>query len=419
MRSTNDVLNNFPNADRYAAARRKFPLEFRLALACARWPLREREVAEIRGLASQPLDWDWFKKIVERNQIVPLAYHNLRGTLSDVYHGKILKSFRDSALAQTRNAMSQAAELVRVSESVRSAGLEMTSLKGLALSVVAYGNLTMRSAGDIDLLVPPAQVLEVERVLLGLGYKRFEPGAKLTPRRMKHYLRYYKNFTYLSEKGPPLELHWRLFLNTPMLKGEEIRFPPTMPVTVGPGVVATLDRNELFLYLCAHGAIHGWPILKWIADIGALLSVMTAEDLADIAVQADEQGLMAELRSALILVDLFLAIERPMVELQSEKPDRTVERIVDMAQRLLTAKNYCLEIHRLPRFGMFFYDLRLRSTWRYRSEDIRRALVLPDDWELIDLPDALFPLYAVVRPVSWLMRHWPRSSGRKPSVGRF
>jgi hypothetical protein len=392
----------------------KYPPEFSLALASARWPLREGDVAEIRALADLCLDWEWFKRIVERNQIVPLVYQNLHKTLSDFSHSKILKSLRDSALGQTRYGMSQAAELVRVSESIGRAGLEMLALKGLTLSVIAYGNLTMRSTGDIDLLVPPTQVLEVERVLVSLGYKRFEPGAKLTPRRMQHYLRYYKHFIYVSEKGMPLELHWRLFLNTPILKGEDTRFPRTMSVTVGPGAVSTLNRNELFLYLCAHGAIHGWPILKWLADIGALLGVMTAENLADIVAQADELGLMAELRSALILVDLFLAIERPTADLPSEA-DRTVERIVTMAQRLLTAKNYCLEIHRLPRFGMFFYDLRLRSSWRYRSEDIRRALVFPDDWELIDLPDALFPLYTAVRPVSWLMRHLPRPMRRQPS----
>lgn len=192
------------NSEGVDASTRKFQLEFRLALASARWPLSEGDVSEIRDLATQPLDWDWFKRIVERNQIIPLVYHNLRNSLSDLQQVEILKSLRDSALGQTRYGMSQAAELVRVSENVKRAGLEMVVLKGLALSVVAFGNLTMRSHGDIDLLVRPEQVLQFEQVLLGLGYKRFEPGATLTPRRLNYYLRYYKHFTYLSEKGMPL-----------------------------------------------------------------------------------------------------------------------------------------------------------------------------------------------------------------------
>lgn len=88
-----------------------------------------------------------------------------------------------------------------------------------------------------------------------------------------------------------------------------------------------------------------------------------------------------------------------------------------MAERLLTAEDYCLEIERLPRMAMFVYDLKMRSSWRYRSQDLRRAFVLPDDWELINLPDALFPLYAAVRPVSWLFRRARGLSKRRIGTG--
>ena len=128
-------------------------------------------------------------------------------------------------------------------------------------------------------------------------------------------------------------------------------------------------------------------------------------------------NVMAELRATLILMDSFLAVERPSVELPRER-DRVVERIVEMAHRLLTTNGYCLEVHRLPRLGMFLYDLRLRSSWRYRSEDLRRSAVFPNDWELIDLPDSLFPLYAAVRPISWLVRHLPRLPRRQPTLDR-
>ena len=295
---------------------------------------------------------------------------------------------------------------------------ESAALKGVVLSVLAYGNLGMRSVGDIDLLTLPSQVVEVERVLVGLGYKRSEPRAEMTRRRMAHYLRYYKHFTYFSEeKRVVIELHWRLFHNISLVKSVEATFPSTIPVTIGSGAVSTLSRNELFLYLCAHGSVHGWPILKWLSDIGALLRVMTAEDLGEICHLASERGLVGELRAALVLTQIFLDVEKPIVDLPKEG-DRVVGRTVAMARRLLGANNYCLELSGLPRFGMFFYDLRMRGSWRYRSEDIRRSLFFPDDWELIDLPDALFPLYAAVRPISWLLRHLPHVSQRRSSANR-
>jgi hypothetical protein len=365
---------------------------------------------------SEPVNWKWFKEIIDRNQILPLAYHNLQDTLPGAHHSEIVRALRDAVIGLTGQSMSQAAELVRITESVRSAGFEIAALKGVSLSVLAYGNLAMRSPGDIDVLVSGAHVFDVERVLKGLGYNRADPRAELTPRRLNHYLRYYKHFTYFcEEKAAPLELHWRLFHNIPLLKEADAKFPPTMPVEVGSNIVYTLSRNELFLYLCVHGSVHGWPILKWLADIGALLSLMTTADIADVAELATRRGLLAEVRAALSLVDLFLTVEGPTFELPGEAQP-VAERIVEMAQRLLTAQDYCLEVQRLPRLAMFLYDLRLRSSWRYRSEDIRRALVHPPDWDRLNLPDALFPLYAAVRPVSWLLRHLPRLSRRHTAV---
>jgi Uncharacterised nucleotidyltransferase len=395
---------------------RRFAPEFQLALACAHWPLRTQDQIEIRRLVSEPLEWKWFIRIIERNQILPLVYHNLRNCLSSDCHAEVLRAIRTTAVGYTGHSMAQAAELVRVTESVKNAGFEIVALKGVSLAILAYGNLAIRSPGDIDLLVSGAEVFDVERILRSLGYSRLEPRTEFTPKRLEYYLRYYKHFTYLSEaNSTPIELHWRLFHNIPLLQEADAKFPPTTPVEIGSSVVYTLPRHELFLYLCVHGAIHGWPILKWLADIGALLSAMDNDDISEIAELAKQRGLVAEFRAALKLADLFLAVEASTVEFPSEANPVT-ERIVAMAQRLLTAKDYCLEVQRLPRLAMFFYDLRLRSSWRYRSEDIRRALVHPPDWDWINLPDALFPLYAVFRPVSWLFRHSPGLSRRRSGI---
>ena len=34
----------------------------------------------------------------------------------------------------------------------------------------------------------------------------------------------------------------------------------------------TLGEEDLFAYLCMHGALHWWHRLKWLADINALLA---------------------------------------------------------------------------------------------------------------------------------------------------
>ena len=87
------------------------------------------------------MDWKWFKRIIERNQILPLAYCNLQRRPAGCAGRNCLRSLREERLATAGHSMSQAAELVRITQSRRSGGFGMVALKGVALSALAYGNL--------------------------------------------------------------------------------------------------------------------------------------------------------------------------------------------------------------------------------------------------------------------------------------
>jgi hypothetical protein len=54
------------------------------------------------------------------------------------------------------------------------------------------------------------------------------------------------------------------------------------------------------------------------------------------------------------------------------------------------------------------YRVLLRRDWRYRSRQIMREFFSPADFDTVHLPDALFFLYPVVRPVGWLVRRCRR-----------
>ena len=72
----------------------------------------------------------------------------------------------------------------------------------------------MRDAGDIDLLVAEKDIFAAGEILRGEGYVRFEPRARLTPRRLQSYIAHQKDFSYdHSLAGVAIDLHWRLFRN--------------------------------------------------------------------------------------------------------------------------------------------------------------------------------------------------------------
>ena len=115
------------------------------------------------------------------------------------------------------------------------------------------------------------------------GYVRFEPQARLTPRRLRSYLAHQKDFSY--------EHPWPAWSSICIGGFSGIRSCPPMPVsrrlartgsTLGPSA-SDLPAPRLLLYLCVHGALDGWLRLKWLADIGALLHTMTPEQLGSAA----------------------------------------------------------------------------------------------------------------------------------------
>jgi hypothetical protein len=87
--------------------------------------------------------------------------------------------------------------------------------------------------------------------------------------------------------GLQIELHWRLFLNphamTETLIMEASR---VVPLTESEGL-RTLGEEDLFAYLCMHGALHWWYRLKWLADINAILAARPPEGVERLVRDAD------------------------------------------------------------------------------------------------------------------------------------
>jgi hypothetical protein len=382
----------------------RFAPEFRLVLACIHWPLRGQDRDEIQRLTAAPIDWNWFVRIINTHQILPLVYRSLRDAAPNSTPCEVASQLYDGVMLDAQRSLVQAAELVDLVKQFEDAGIRVTTLKGVPLSVLAYGNPAMRKCFDLDLLISPSDVFEAQRILTRSGYGRVSPRANLTPRRLKYYLKYYKDFTYYSEaRGLAVELHWRLFKSAVMPLQSDSDPPSTTRISLGSSAVTTLSGDDLLLYLCVHGAIHAWAILKWLADLGALLSAMTDEDMTRAIARASSLGGAAEMGAALILLHRFLGIDRRSEDLPGEA-DATVRRIVKFSSDGLMRNEYCQRLEDRPGIPMFVYTFLLRPSWTYRGQCLIDNAVFPKDWELIDLPDALFPLYLGIRPFSWLMR---------------
>jgi len=386
------------------AARRQ-PPELDLLLLCARWPQRDEDRQLIRELSARPLDWQRFLLLAQHHRLVPLVSHNLQASVGESPSpalDAVLNELREFSRDNAHQALHSLAELRRVVQELRARAIPVRVLKGLPLAQCAFGELGLRSTGDIDLLIDDSSILEADRVLRGFGYYGLFQLERFTPRQFSFYRTHWRDNAYQnSATGFEIDLHWRLFRNSRMPGADLCATPAGQSISFGGFQVETLPQRENLLYLCVHGTFDGWLFLKSLADVAAQVRTMSEPELDELAILAEGYGILPELSAALTLVCRYLAMDHWSARLLTES-DPTVSHSLRYADRALVQGGFLAGRGDIPHFATMAFEFGLRRNLRYRRELLLRVLYRARMWQTFPLPDYLFGLYPMLSPVEWV-----------------
>src|SRR3954451_1433662 len=106
-------------------------------------------VAEIAKDVSR---WDDVIEGARRHRILPILYRRL-ADLPDTVPSNVLQQAQSEFERNAFHCMTNAEELLHVLIAFDTAGIAAMPFKGVVLAASAYGDMTMRMAGDIDLLI--------------------------------------------------------------------------------------------------------------------------------------------------------------------------------------------------------------------------------------------------------------------------
>jgi hypothetical protein len=277
--------------------------------------------------------------------------------------------------------------------------------------MLAYGNLGIKHAWDIDLLVTQDDVRKADRLLGEAGYVRDVPPADFPQARHAVWLEFAREALYRHRThGSVVELHWRLADNRTQLA--HVRADgPFQSVALSPGLaLRTLRDGDLFSYLCLHGAHHGWARLKWLADLAAWLSAKPAAEVERLYRQAQTDGVARGAAQALLLCqDLFgmnLAPDFQAALLE----DRATRWLVSIACQAMAAD--MLPLHG----GMPLGNLKVEASHfllapglRHWLSELHTKSIGWQDFHNLVLPRPLYFLYPLLRLPSWAWRRAARS----------
>jgi hypothetical protein len=394
------------DAEALAMTRHALSPEFRLAAACATWPPSDYRNEAIRVAAADVVDWPRFVRLTARHRIFGLVRDGLTRAHPDL-PTDIARQISAQAQKLVRQDLAMAAECLRLHDVFGKAGVPILFLKGAPLAIVAFGNLGLRSSQDIDLLVSPDALAAAIALLTAAGYRRYNPPPDIGDDMLRLLMPLRKDIGFAHPStGMVIELHWRLFLNPHAMVGASIvESSRTVRLSAG-AELRTLGDEDLFAYLCMHGACHWWNRLQWLADINALLTA-TDRGIEQLIGVAKARGAGRAAHQALLLCGRLLTTSLPATVLSKSKNIAITHWLEATALAAMTSDQGEHE-PRDARFGTTrgsLSTLLLSPSWRYRLAELKVHLINETDVLTLPLPKRLWFMYPLLRLPLWLWRH--------------
>jgi hypothetical protein len=385
----------------------EFSPELHLLLASALPPRHEAEIERLTAYSLPDIDWHTFIALVERHHLVPTVYRSLSTHAASNVPQPVLAGLKDRAERNRQRILQLLMELGRISERFAQAGIPVCTLKGPVLAQRLFGDASLRASTDLDLLVPLDSLAQADALLLQYGCQRVFPAAPLTPRQQRAFQQEWYNYTYFLP-GPRIfiELHWTIASpDLVALQAVEQMLSRLQPLPQFGGQLFGLADQDLPVYLLVHGSKHNWVRLKWLVDFAAWLRQASQPDWQALQERMAELDLQRSLGQGAWLVHELLAAPASGALAMPGVQDAQIQRLARRSLKAILDQNYRGgEFGKLQRIKHILNVMQLKSGLRYKWDTLRRFWVLPTDWQDAPLPDALFPLYGLLRPFLWLRR---------------
>ncbi|MGH7647685.1 MAG: nucleotidyltransferase domain-containing protein, partial [Gemmatimonadaceae bacterium] len=364
-------------------------------LAACRFALGTATGDEAAHAASRVADWNDVIGAAGRHAVLPLLHSALSAAapivqpplppaaMAELKHQFDANALRNIALAR---------HLAELGERLAANGIAFMPIKGPSLAVAAYGDLSLRQFGDLDLVIHRRDLDRVRTMLRDDGYVPIS----VVPDSLDQIILGADYHLALQHEtsGVALEIHWALGRRGfGSLRREDWAWTNTTTVSLLGRSLPALDASALIVYLCAHGAKHNWSQLVRVCDVYA--AVRSSRDLDWTAVRnlAASTGVSRMLSVGLGLCETLLGANlrgfawsadgAAVRALVAEAADRC------LAERALSTGD----------------ELRLQIKTRERLAD--RLLLSLDvlasphvtDLNAVRLPPGLRALYHIVRPL--------------------
>ncbi len=388
--------------------------EFLFLITCCKTKPSKDDISFILSFINTiDLNFNSLIELAIAHRIIPLVYKSL----NKLHMDEIIKKEKQSIkflfvnlkslyLQIAKQNMLMSAELIHTIKLLKKNDIKALVLKGPVLSQMAYGDITLRHFGDLDILVDEKDLFKAATTITSNNYI---PDVELD---------YFKNKALLdvssdlglrhTKKHTYIELHWKLFRKNLFvtLDGLNVKSNPTI-IKIQDKELETLQSELLLVYLCSHGSKHMWERIQWIVDVDRLI-----KNIDDI--NWDTVWLYAKETHSINTLLLGLSLNK---ELFGTNLPSTIEEKIEKRKNIYLLKIHTLKLlNKKPAehsskissmYKKFDYHLKLYDSFTDKAKYCFSYIfkITPDDVLNINLPKHLHFLYFIIRPFRLGIKH--------------
>ncbi|ASN05979.1 nucleotidyltransferase domain-containing protein [Virgibacillus necropolis] len=377
----------------------RIPKEVNLILALLKEG-NEQYIKEHQVELCNKIDWNAFINQAKHHRVYPLLHNKIKLLEEQLVPTYVRQFLQQQYMQNTFQMLHLSGEMERVSKWFAESQISLLFLKGPVLAHELYGDVSLRTSSDLDMLIPVEKIDQAEQLLVSHGYKKDDYiQTVLNDWKWRHH-----HVTYIHPvKNIKLEIHWRLNPGPSKEPGFCELWKRKNKSTLTSFPVYLLGKEDLFLFLVSHGSRHGWSRLRWVVDIHRIM----------------KQDINWEMVHELLKSNYFLGIGGQSIILASKLLNAQLtnemkslfisKRPRKLAQEAIFYLEAMINLHTdpVPDEVARYHKRYLFSLMSFQQKTIFIISFLypyPEDAETLPLPKRLHFLYFPLRPILWAWR---------------
>ncbi len=409
-----------PNNEHIIFKKSNLSQEIKLLIACCQTVQSEDDIDFIRAfIKTQNTSLHNVITLAYKHGILPLVYKvflalTVETPIKNTKKGSKEQPFLDEILPQLKmyytkiaqRNMLMSAELICIIKLLKENNIKALAFKGPTLAQMAYGDITLRQFGDLDILIrkeDQAKMIDI------LNQKHYIPEIVLKEGTKEIF---FSAVNVIGLQHPSngvfTEVHWELLSKNYAINWEEkiIWKHPTF-IHINQVAIPVLPTEQLILYLCAHGSKHLFERLEWICDIDKTIKENPNIDWEYLLKEADNLGIRRMLFLGLTLSQQFFRLILPEMIQKEIAKDTEIPKLISKIIKI----NFSKSKQREKSYNTFRLLWSMRENLSDQLHFAWRGLFSPkfDDFVFVQLAKNLAFLYPLIRPYRLVTKYFKSS----------